>query len=252
MPFVAECPSCGQKLKVPDNLAGKKVRCSKCANTFVAESASEGPPAAPPPPPPSEAVRPSRRREEEPPPQEEEYEDRPRRRRSRRDDDGEGGGGGGRPGRGGMLLTFGIISCAGPVLAMVFSVLGGMVFAPLGICSLIFIIVGLVLGIMAWVMGKGDLKKIRAGEIDSAAQGQTKGGYITGIIGTILNVLYIACGCIGAILMLIFGAAALGLGAAAASQQKNQPFNVPKRTFQLPLPKLSQYLPERVAMAMEP
>ena len=62
MSFVSECPSCGQKLKVPDNLAGKKVRCAKCAGTFVAENITENPPPAPPPSP----VRSSRPRDEDP------------------------------------------------------------------------------------------------------------------------------------------------------------------------------------------
>jgi hypothetical protein len=249
MSFVSECPSCGQKLKVPDNLAGKKVRCSKCAGTFVAENVTANPPPAVPPP------RSSRPPNEEP---EEHYDDdrreeqeaeRPR-RRSRRGDSG------GNPGRGGMLLTFGIISIASPVLAAVINVVGTMVFAPLGFCSLIMIVVGLVMGIMAWVMSAGDLKKIRAGRIDATAQGQTKGGYITGIIGTILNTLYIVCGCILVIVVMIMGVAILGGAAAAANKQQQQqqqnPFGPqpgrPGRTFQLPLPKLSQYLPDRIAM----
>src|SRR5205085_9462631 len=58
MPFITECPQCGQKLKVPDNLAGKTVRCTKCAGTFSAETVTATPPAAAPPPP--------RTRDEEP------------------------------------------------------------------------------------------------------------------------------------------------------------------------------------------
>src|SRR5262245_16581401 len=118
MSFVSECPSCGQKLKVPDNLAGKKVRCSKCAGTFVGDNVTASAAAAPPPAP----VRSTRPRDEEPEERyddrraEEEEEERPR-RRSRRD-------GGGNPGRGGMLLTFGIISIASPVLAIVIQVVG--------------------------------------------------------------------------------------------------------------------------------
>src|SRR5262245_27925826 len=160
MSFVSECPSCGQKLKVPDNLEGKKVRCSKCAGTFVAEN-----PANPPAPP--SPIRASRR-DEAP---EERYDDR---RDDRRDDEEEdhprrrSRRGSSSGGRGGMLLTFGIISIASPLLAIVVHVVAGFVFPPLIFCSLLFVIIGLVLGIMAWVMGGGDLKKIRAGRIDSA------------------------------------------------------------------------------------
>src|SRR5206468_2749288 len=101
MSLVSECPSCGQKLKVPDNLVGKKVRCSKCAGTFLAEA-----PSAPAPPAPA---RTSRRRDDDD--DRSESEERPRRRR-RRDYDEDGA-----PGRGGMLLSFGIIS----ILLAVFS-----------------------------------------------------------------------------------------------------------------------------------
>jgi hypothetical protein len=92
------------------------------------------------------------------------------------------------------------------------------------------------------------LKKIKAGTISQEAQGGTKGGFITGIIGTILNVLYFVCGCIGVILLLVFGVAILG--AASANQQKGAPaFPVgpgpARRSFQLPLPKLAEYLPNR-------
>ena len=69
--MIYECPSCGKKLKIPDELVGKTVRCSDCAGTFTAEK--PGPPAAPPRAPsgvPSEAptdeeMRPSRRRRSE-------------------------------------------------------------------------------------------------------------------------------------------------------------------------------------------
>jgi hypothetical protein len=246
MSFVSECPSCGQKLKVPDNLVGKKVRCSKCASTFVAESVTAKPPAAAPPPAPARPPRDDEREEQYDDRRRDDVEDEERpRRRSRRGDDV----GGAAPGRGGMLMTFGIISIASPILALVLSFVAGLVFPPLGFCGWVIVLVGLVLGIMAWVMGSGDLKKIRAGQIDAAAQGQTKSGYITGIVGTILNILYVVCGCIAVIVMITMGVAILGAGA-AASQQKNSPFNpAPKRSFQMPLPKLSQYLPERIVVA---
>ena len=66
------------------------------------------------------------------------------------------------PGRGGLILTFGILS-----------------IVPLGP----------ILGIPAWVMGHRDLKKIRAGLIAVGQQGLTQAGMILGIIGTFVTVV---------------------------------------------------------------
>ena len=41
-------------------------------------------------------------------------------------------------------------------------------------------------GIVAWVMGNADLKKIAAGQMDPEGLGNTKAGRICGIISTIL------------------------------------------------------------------
>jgi predicted Zn finger-like uncharacterized protein len=112
MPIVVQCPSCDRRLKVPDHLLGKSVRCPTCQTTFQATEADEpaGPEAgaeeAPPEkparrraaPPPDDGVeeRPSRsgRRRARPVDEEEEDQDRdngeeeedeerPRRRRQR-------------------------------------------------------------------------------------------------------------------------------------------------------------------------
>jgi zinc-ribbon domain len=37
MPEQVQCPKCNQKLRVPDNLLGKKVKCPKCASIFEAK-----------------------------------------------------------------------------------------------------------------------------------------------------------------------------------------------------------------------
>lgn len=238
MPTVVECPSCGQKLKVPENLLGKKVRCSKCQGAFTAAAP------APPPPPPVEEESPFTTEE----PAEEEYEERPARRSKRRrdDEDYEGGGGGGAPGRGGMLLAFGIISIVLFVVSLVVGFGGSLLIPFAGFCIPVFDIIGLVLGILAWMMGSGDLKKIRAGTISRSAEGNTKIGFITGIIGTVLNALSLLCSCILLIIGLVMGAAVLGLaGAAASMQTKNNPqFRPgPQRSFNLPPAKLSDYMP---------
>ncbi len=229
MPIVVECPSCGQKLKVPENLEGKKVRCSKCQGTFTAE-----PPAPAPPP-------------EEPadqPPPDDDYEERPSRRSKRRGNDDGYADGGGSPGRGGMLLTFGIISIAAAVLT------GACGWIPyVGIVALIFPFIGLAFGIMAWAMGGGDLKKIKQGSIRQAAKGSTQGGYICGIVGTILNSLIFVCGCVSLIVVLIFGLAIFGAASSAAMQSQKAgspaPFNnpAPRRSFGLPPLKLGDYMP---------
>lgn len=50
MPILISCPSCGSKLRVGDDLAGKKVRCPKCAGVVpVSVAGSPEPPAAPRP-----------------------------------------------------------------------------------------------------------------------------------------------------------------------------------------------------------
>jgi predicted Zn finger-like uncharacterized protein len=47
MPIQTNCPTCKAAFKLPDNLAGKKVRCAKCQQIFEV-------PVPPPPPPPEE------------------------------------------------------------------------------------------------------------------------------------------------------------------------------------------------------
>ena len=47
------------------------------------------------------------------------------------------------------------------------------------------------LGIVAWVMGAGDLKQMDAGTMDPAGRGTTQAGKICGIIGTVIMVIQI-------------------------------------------------------------
>src|SRR5260370_20065482 len=88
MPEIVKCPDCKRRVRVPDDLLGKTVRCPSCQVTFTAQAGDAEPP---PPPMPKMELDPgdeprvsrkptSRRREEE-------DEDRPSRRR--RDDDQE-------------------------------------------------------------------------------------------------------------------------------------------------------------------
>jgi predicted Zn finger-like uncharacterized protein len=82
MPIESNCPGCGAKVRVPESLLGKSVKCPKCQSVFTAENPEPG----------FEEVaedepRPRRRR---PAPDEEyddrgdDYDDRPRRRRGGR------------------------------------------------------------------------------------------------------------------------------------------------------------------------
>ena len=66
-----------------------------------------------------------------------------------------------KPSRGGAVLTLGIL---GIVLCFIF-------------------------GIIAWVMGKGDLREMKEGKRDPSGEQLTKAGLICGIIGVALSVL---------------------------------------------------------------
>lgn len=73
-----------------------------------------------------------------------------------------------KPGRGTMILVLGILSL---VLGITFC-----------------IILGPVLGIPAWVMGRNDEKKIFKGIISQAELPSTKAGKVCGIIGTFIGI----------------------------------------------------------------
>ncbi|HEV3117170.1 MAG TPA: MJ0042-type zinc finger domain-containing protein [Gemmataceae bacterium] len=47
MPELIQCPKCNRKLRVPDNLLGKKVKCPSCSTTFTAAAGEEELPTAP-------------------------------------------------------------------------------------------------------------------------------------------------------------------------------------------------------------
>jgi predicted Zn finger-like uncharacterized protein len=81
------------------------------------------------------------------------------------------------PHRGGMILTFGILGIVGVFLC-----------APFGTPF------GLIFGILAWVLGHSDLNKMNAGEMDPEGEGNTRSGWICGIIATCLG-LFILLGC---------------------------------------------------------
>jgi len=75
--------------------------------------------------------------------------------------------------RGGLILGLGI---------------GGLVLSITCCCTLPLPI-GLLIAIPAWAMGSSDMRKMNAGKMDPSGKGNTKGGLICGIIGTILSLM---------------------------------------------------------------
>ena len=76
----------------------------------------------------------------------------------------------------------------------------GTLILVLGILSLVMC--GIFTGIPAWIMGKNDLKKIKAGQMDPEGEGKTKGGMICGIICCVISLISI----IGIVLLILLGA----------------------------------------------
>ncbi|MAG94650.1 MAG: hypothetical protein CMJ48_13025 [Planctomycetaceae bacterium] len=83
------------------------------------------------------------------------------------------------PNRGGLILAFGILSWF--------------------TCP--------VLGIVAWVMGNGDLREMRAGRMDPSGEGLATAGKILGMVSAILTGVGILCW-IAFFVMLLLAAAA--------------------------------------------
>ena len=208
MPAIIACPSCGGKLRVADELRGQRVRCPACQHIF--DSAAEVGPTAGPPhasqdlpldltlddpssPPTSPLDDPGgltgaielKRSSDEPSPSPEPKPTTepppPRRPRTSLDQDTPdirrmGPRRDAEPDRGTVVLTLGIISLA---LILVWCT------AP----------IGAVLGLIAWIMGQIDLRKMKRGQMDSENRGMTQAGWICGILGTILNgLIMLSCG----------------------------------------------------------
>ncbi|HEY1860513.1 MAG TPA: hypothetical protein VGG61_09180 [Gemmataceae bacterium] len=326
MPIIVQCPACGRKLRVPDELLGKIVKCPGCGGTFTGEAKTSAPepeqkaetppnpsriaalddldleleeePAPPPPPPPApappppspppsqrprkeeivrpetapEPVRPKPVSKPKPRPREEEddgkepcpscgerikrdsirckycgeefedddeyEEERPSRRGRKR---GRGVRRDSLPHRGGMVLTLGIIS----VVSVVLDVLLSCCCLPAG---WVMSLVGLGTGIPAWILGQRDLAKMRTGEMDPTGKGSTQGGWICGMIGTILSVLIL----VGSVIFIAIYGAAIMSGAmmnpgGGGNQNPFGPQPGPGRKFSAEpgALKLWHYLPSR-------
>jgi predicted Zn finger-like uncharacterized protein len=184
---LVSCPECQRKLRVPNDLVGKPVKCPTCGRTFTADPATQAPPPEPPPTR-QEVARTSkvsrddddeRSRRPRSGRDDDEDDDRPRRRRSRydRDDDHDDDDDDRRrrrrdllPHRGGAVLTLGIVGLVLTVMPAV----------PLA---------GLICAIIAWVMGNTDLAEMRAGRMDREGEGQTNAGRICGIVAVVLHIV---------------------------------------------------------------
>jgi hypothetical protein len=228
MPILIACPTCKGPLRVADGLVGRPVRCPACHNVFEAvppAGASTGPDAGPVPgradaappggkpglkgavevklslddqPPAARApAQPPEREQRRPPPRlaedDEDLLECPACGRSNHRDDRRcyhcGERLGGRyedEGRGRSLARREPLRRdAEPHRGTMILVLGIVALVSMGVCPL----VGAVLGVMAWVMGHGDLRKIRARQMDPEGEGITQAGWVCGIIATILNTL---------------------------------------------------------------
>ncbi len=65
-----------------------------------------------------------------------------------------------------------------------------------------------ILGIIAWVMGNGDLRAMQAGQMDPSGLGMTKAGKICGMISVILAIVGIGIWLICVIMAVALGGAA--------------------------------------------
>ncbi len=83
----------------------------------------------------------------------------------------------------------------------------GVLILVLGILS---IVICALIGPFAWQMGKGDLAKINAGQMDAEGKGLTQAGMICGIVGTVFLALWLLYIIFIVVIMII------GAGAAAA------------------------------------
>jgi hypothetical protein len=189
---IKPCPGCQAKLTVSPGDLGLDVECPYCKTVYKAKKlggtatgpAADDRPRRRPLDEDDEDDRPKRRSRRD------DDDDRPSKRRDRYDDDGDDRPGRKRrrrdyePHRGGMILTFGIIS---------------------------FVFCGIIFGPMAWVMGGNDLKKMDAGRMDPEGRGMTQAGRILGMIVSILHVVAVLFYCV------IFGFAIVG-GAAGGGR----------------------------------
>lgn len=206
MADIVDCPKCGGKLRVPDELVGRTVKCPTCGSLFIAaitpQRANEQPARG--------LDAPLRRADQH----EEKHGEPSASSGARRpcphcgkenpsehtacnhcgavfedqlavvsDDEPPIGRhatyrGNFVPHRGGLILCLGILS---------------ILFGLTGILG----VIGLALGICSWVMGQKDLQRIRNREMDARGDGLTHSGWICGIVGVVVSTVVSFCCCGG-------------------------------------------------------
>lgn len=70
----------------------------------------------------------------------------------------------------------------------------GVLILVLGILS---IVCCFICGIIAWVMGNNDLKEMAAGTMDPTGRGLTQAGKICGIVGIVLQIVWVVLWLLG-------------------------------------------------------
>lgn len=175
MPHILNCPACGKPVRVSDELMGKKVKCASCLATFDTAASPVAPWEIIPAelePCPACGKRISMDAESCPACGalfEIEEEDRPWEHPAGMRLDCE-------PHRGTLIMLLGLFS---------------LILLPGCCCYSIPNLIGIGLGITAWILGTSDLRKIRAKEMDWRGEGTTQAGKICGIVGTFLNIAVI-------------------------------------------------------------
>lgn len=161
MAEIVACPKCKRQLQIPENYFGQLVQCPDCQHQFEAQPQTSAVQSTPPPaPPPKSESRPAAERAGYEDDRDDELDDvRISRERLRLE-----------PHRGAIVLILGILA----------------------ICC-----IGMpVTGIIAWILGHMDLKKMDAGQMDPEGRGQTQTGKVLGMISVILMALLVAGYCL--------------------------------------------------------
>lgn len=156
------CPSCNTTLRVPDAHAGKNAKCPHCDSIVLVEAGTQSPQ---PPFKQADAGQPNFGQPNFGQPNA--GAGNPYASQSTAPGYGAGMGsqsGYVNPHRGGLILTMGILA-----LVMNFMAIPG---------------------ILAWIMGRSDLKQMDQGLMDNEGRGLTTAGMIMGIIGTCFMILF--------------------------------------------------------------
>lgn len=95
----------------------------------------------------------------------------------------------------------------------------GTLILVLGILS---IVLCAICGPIAWIMGNGDIREMKAGRMDPEGMGLTTAGKICGIVGTVFMIL----GLIYIVVMFLF-VGAVAVGGAAGAAGSRTPFILP-------------------------